>query len=134
MLGAMPAKLPRRTFAAPFVLTVAACGGHKPEPIHDNPPPPQRDPATEWTVYKQSDGTCVAVDARDCPAPTDRSVAFSCAAPTTPYTCLDWMTAGEPIKVVRTGDSCEQAVEMPDCPPAASCNPPPPMPMECPTK
>src|SRR5262245_46067119 len=130
----MPARLPRRSFAAPFVLTVAACGGHKPEPIHDNPPPPQRDPATEWTIYKASDGSCVAVDARHCPAPDDQSVAVSCAAPTTPYTCPGGMSLDWPIKVVQAADgSCEEAFDM-SCPGGASCNPPPPQPMACPTK
>src|SRR5258705_6425085 len=128
----MSARTPRRTFAVPFVITVAgACGGHKPV-IHDNPPPPSRGPATEWTVYKESDGSCVSVDARDCPAPADQSVAFSCAAATKPYTCPDGMSLESPIRVVTVGpNDCEEAFDM-SCPEGASCNPPPPTPMACP--
>lgn len=132
----MPARFPRRSFAAPFVLTVAAaCGGHKPEPVHPNPPGPT-DPTPEvnrWTVYKQGD-KCFAVDANACP-PADGPAPIGCAAKTLDYPCPDGMSLETPVVVVRVdATSCEEEQSMGDCPEGASCNPPPPQPMACPAE
>ena len=130
-------RTPRRSFAAPLVITfagaggLAACGGSKKEPIHDNPPAPRE--VTEWTIYK-AEGECFSVDAGACPAPTDEKTKFTCSSTSQPYACPEGLSMDRPIVVVRVdSSSCEMKHEMPDCPAGAACNPPPPMPMACPT-
>jgi hypothetical protein len=124
-------RIRRRTFATPLVVTVAACGG-SPKQAPENPPRPRV--VTEWTVY-QAEGTCFAVDAEACPVPSDDKTKFTCQSTSQPYECPEGLTLDRPIVVVRVDpSSCEMKQEMPDCPEGASCNPPPPMPLACPTE
>jgi hypothetical protein len=145
----MAARAPRRSFATPFVVTLAAVpacytGAAAPPPQRPqapmqtvtNPPRPlpQSSPAVtpgqRWTVSRQPDGTCTASIAVACPP------GVMCNPPRPqPYECPQNVSLDAPIAVVAGADStCH--VEYPDvkCKPGIVCNPPRPQPVACPTR
>jgi hypothetical protein len=115
----MASRIPRRTFAAPFVVTLAAgCFVEKAPPpaqpppsqpppptVVSNPPRPQPDPDPKpnpnWP--------------QNPPSPTDQSPP--------PKQRSEWT-------VTMTGGKCTAAIKV-DCPPVAMCNPPGPRPTDC---
>jgi hypothetical protein len=101
----MPAHIPRRVFAAPFVITVAACA------TPDTTLPPQEPVTLPPTA--------------DPVATSDPTVAPPNDPPTDPPTgAAMW-------SINRNGNSCTAMMQT-TCPPDASCNPPPPSAYTCP--
>jgi hypothetical protein len=148
----MAARVPRRSFANPFVVTLAALPGcytsAEPPPggaaevvTPTNPPaptvarpPPAAAGEQRWTVYKVGDG-CEAVMRVDCPKAAPGMPAPTCnPPPPVKYDCPEGLAAGAPFVVVRPAGraECEKESRPPACPPDASCNPPPPVKLACP--
>ncbi|MBA3462889.1 MAG: hypothetical protein H0T46_23235 [Deltaproteobacteria bacterium] len=151
----MSARTLRRSFAAPFVVTIAGCmvqsgpppqRGPRPQPqpvtstqpqdmgVVANPPHPgaqvEPKPTHEmhWTVTKEGE-TCRAYAAINCPAN-----AACRPAPPTDYACTPQVAHNAPMKVVRWNGSetCQIETEPMRCPPNVMCNPPPPQQVACP--
>ena len=148
----MAARAPRRNFASPFVITLAAIPGcyrdSKPvEPPHVNPPPPQPQPAPdptpapapqanrEWRITKDK-GSCLSFASASCPtAPAGQPQPTCNPPPPQKYApCPDGMADGASLIVTQlAGQSdCFVMPEPPKCPPNAACNPPPPRKVTCP--
>jgi hypothetical protein len=143
----------RATFAAPFIITVAACAKDKPKDAFPgptwqvtmrdlkchastpgpNPPapraiecPPGMSGKTTMTVTELADHSCAVVPASCKDA--------SCAHPKTPCP----LPAGQQIVhklanvwlIEKRGDKCH--AEEDDCPPGVDCNPPAPRFLPCP--
>ena len=142
----MAARTPRRSFAAPFVVTLAAVPAcyvqssappPQPQPVAQpadphpvvvtNPPRPQPAASTSWHVYKTQDG-CEAIVNVECPA------GASCnPPPPSKVECPTGIAMDKPMTVVTQGDgTCIVAREPPACPPHAMCNPPRPQTVTCP--
>lgn len=141
----MSARAPRRSFATPFVLTLAAVPAacvtsNQPppsspqpqaqhEPDHVNPPKPQQatEPA-EWHTgttgtnhhVKGTASTGSTTVAQTQPAPASNPS----PAPEKPRGYRQWT-------VTRSGTTCSSMVKV-HCPEGAMCNPPPPAKYECP--
>ena len=131
----MAARTPRRSFAAPFVVTLAAA----PACYVSNAPPPQQPPPAapaEQAPAHNAPGVVVANPPRPQPENTPVAVAnpprpqdhpVVVANPPRPHA----QPAGTTWHVFKSGDGCEAAVHV-DCPKGATCNPPPPRKVECP--
>ncbi len=137
----MSSRTPRRSFAHPFVVTLAAipaCSGGNASgpPPHKNPPPPTyiepasptpapTDPATEPAVPTSPPEPVEAA-----PAPPAPSAPGAPAQPKAPDYASRW-------HVFKSGAACMATVHV-DCPkPEAgkavpTCNPPAPTPYTCP--
>ena len=120
----------RRSFAAPFVVTIVGAAGsagftscnppHQPqEPIARNPPDPGPDPTTQqptteptpepavdgerrWSIFKQ--GTdCYAMAKIECPKPaTPGGPMPTCnPPPASKYACLDEVTLDHPVEIAQ---------------------------------
>jgi hypothetical protein len=145
----MPAHQPRRSFAAPFVITLAAGPSCAPQPLTANPPevigsvpptstetPPVETPPADpsqprrWSLT-ETGGTCHTQLATDCSAPP-------CApAPTVAYACPTWDDGSrmglENARIEReAGETTCVLYQNPSCSPDATCNPPPPRAVPCP--
>jgi hypothetical protein len=158
----MSAFRPRTSFAAPFIVTVAACSsgsGDKPKPeprpafaktwhvsMHDmkcfatqvvrgNPPAPQEvecPPGMTGNMYMT---LAQVADARCAVVPAG-CTEIACAAPATPCP----LPYGEQIvrklayvwTIEKRGDKCHAEEEDHDCPPGVDCNPPAPRTFACP--
>lgn len=148
----------RTTFAAPVVLTVAACSSAK-----DGPKPRDAFPET-WRVTMQQNMTCIASVPGPTPAPPqevecppgmtghlamtlarigDRCAIVpagchepACARPTTPCPLPAGQKLARKIAYVwvveKRGELCHAEEENPDCAPGADCNPPAPREFPCP--
>jgi hypothetical protein len=148
----MAARTPRRTFAAPFVVTLAAIPAcyHDAQPAPQppaNPPgpvvttPPPTDPATpppaqkpnrEWRITRGKD-SCLAFAAATCPPKQGDAQPTCNPPPPTKYPCPDGMTDAALIVTQLGGEGdCFILPEMPKCPPNTACNPPPPKKVQCP--
>jgi hypothetical protein len=153
----MAARTPRRSFATPFVVTLAvapACyvqSTPPQEPVRKestnvnpttsnviNPPRPgaATTPNGKWRVYADAtQNACFSQPVVTCPP----NVACNPPRPV-PYTCPDQnsykLTPGmeNAITVMANaeGTHCEIDWGPQDCPRGASCNPPPPVAMTCP--
>ena len=149
----MASRIPRRTFAAPFVVTLAAgCFADKAPPpaqpppsqpppeVVANPPRPQPDPQPvdqspqpeqkrlEWTV-SMTGGKCTAAIHVDCPP------VATCNPPgPRPVECYPNMTEGVSLTVVQYPGAADCIIPPgpTHCPPKAACNPPPPRHVACP--
>ncbi len=132
-------RAPRRSFAAPLVVTLAALPGCMNTVDHRNPPAlPPPTPVTQpappthtggsWQITMQSDGSCVADADVACEA------GMTCnPPPPAPYACPAGITADRPFTVQERGaDDCVLVRPMPVCPATMSCNPPPPQKTDCP--
>ena len=132
--GRMSARTPRRSFAAPFVVTLAAVPAcyvqsappaAQPEPtpqqnapatVVANPPRPQQEPV------EQQPTTVVANPPRPQEPPPTHTM--NPPRPTGPAAGTTW-------HVFKTKDGCEAALDV-SCPKGATCNPPPPHAYTCP--
>jgi hypothetical protein len=148
----------RTTFAAPVILTVAACSSAKDKPTPSpafaaswhvrmlnmkcsamvngpNPPaprdiecPPGMTGNMVKTVAQLADGRCAVVPERCSDA--------SCAKPITPCPLPDGQKLVKKLAYVWTiekrGDKCHAEEEDHDCPPGVDCNPPAPRTFDCP--
>jgi hypothetical protein len=148
---------PRRSFAAPFVITMVGAAGSAgftscnppsqrpgPDPVVGNnqpTPEPQPEPVASgekrWTVYKQ--GTdCFANEPFDCPKPSADGAPVPTCNPPPPmkYACPENVSLDHPIEIAQWSgqDSCHVVPEPIDCPKGAMCNPPPPIQVACPTR
>jgi len=155
----MAARTPRRSFATPFVVTLAvapACYVQSTPPqgpssgptttaqpdgkptVMVNPPRPgaTTTPNGKWRVYKDAaQNACFSQPVVTCPP----NVACNPPRPQ-PYTCPDQnsyaLTPGMENAITVASDAegktCEIDWGPQDCPPASSCNPPPPVAMTCP--
>jgi hypothetical protein len=147
---------PRRTFAAPFVITMVGAAGsagftscnppraRQPDTVvgGTNPTPtPEPDTANSgekrWSVYKQGED-CFATEAFECPKPATPGGPMPTCNPPPPmkYACPDNVSLEHPIEVAQwTGQTtCHVVPEPIDCPKGAMCNPPPPIEVACPTR
>lgn len=110
----------RRKLAAPFVVTTAlgACGGAQPSgPTQTANPPPPEEPETYDHNGDRLDG--------------DRPPVI--ANPPPPGSLPDPPADGKG-EVTRRDDGTCWYFEAIECPPEATCNPPPPMQVKCPTE
>ena len=127
----MAARTPRRTFAHPFVVTLAAvpaCAGPQ-QPPHRNPPPPPMDPATPAPDPGQTAPTTPTTPTDPAsPAPSPGGTGQAQQKP--PDHTERWI-------VTRNGATC-MATPRVECPTAApgkpmpTCNPPPASAYPCP--
>jgi hypothetical protein len=154
----MAARIPRRSFATPFVVTLVAAPAcytntTSPPPSDPqgpivNPPPPQRPaeqpqqpptpptangPAdgTRWTITKTASG-CTAIMKVECPKPVDGHMVTCNPPPPRPYTCPEHISLDAPITIVANDGECRVDYGPMHCPPGAMCNPPPPRKVTCP--
>jgi hypothetical protein len=137
----MPAKLVRRGFASPFVVTLAVCAPALADP--KKPPPPKRAPQPaqqelQWTVTKlpKSKPTeCYAFDnASSCPKQDPGKPIPPCnPPPPIKYACPKGFKAGDTLTIVQhKGEvDCFERVDM-TCEPGDKCNPPKPRKLACP--
>ena len=141
----------KRSFAASIVITVAACGGHQPNPdapeVHSNPPRLPDAEAPTGTDTPPSTDTPTGTDTPQTPATDDTATnlnslddAVSAVNPPQPDTNAPPVAAdltdnaslpkpndGDHIITKKDG-TCWRYKKMPPmrCPEGASCNPPPP--------
>ena len=153
----MAARAPRKLFASPFVITLAACGpqaqpAQPTQPtqptdpmIVANPPPPAPPPTDNgtsveqrWTVFKDG-SACRAMTSVDCPKPKHPGDPVPTCNPPPPMKieCPAGWDGASPMTVVKYATGAECMIEPPkvseaDCP-KAKCNPPPPRKISCPT-
>jgi hypothetical protein len=148
----MAARIPRRSFATPFVVTLVAAPAcytnttspppEQPPPPHVNPPAPQppepqppqaNGPAdgTRWTIAKTQSG-CTAAMKVECPKPVDGHVVMCNPPPPRPYACPDNVSLDAPITIVASGGECMIDHGPMHCPAGAMCNPPAPRRVTCP--
>jgi len=121
----MAARTPRRSFAAPFVITLATA----PACYVSSAPPPQQPPAAppaEQAPPQNAPAVVVANPPR--PQPDPQPTPAVVMNPPRPQPAEP---AGTRWHVFRSGDGCEAAVSV-DCPKGAMCNPPPPQKVDCP--
>jgi hypothetical protein len=129
----MAARTPRRSFATPFVVTLAAAPAcyvqsappaepapqqqqqNAPGAVVANPPRPQPTPAVTNPPRPV-----------DRPSPADPQQTTVVANPPRPT----GPAAGTTWHVFRTKDGCEAALDV-SCPKGATCNPPPPQTYDC---
>lgn len=124
----MAARSPRRSFARPFVITIgaaglAACGPMAREPdTIANPPRATQSDEAYWKVETTAPGQCTVV--------TCAGSGAACQPETArPYPCIKDRAS---VVIIRHEGKTECAYNsVPDpepepCPPAVSCNPPPP--------
>lgn len=154
----MAARTPRRSFATPFVITLAAAPAcyvsstpppQQPQPAQPqpqpqtvqpnrpmptvNPPMPQPEPAAppnaKWTVYKQPDGACMASIMVEC-----KPNVMCNPPPPSKYACPANVSLDKPITIASSADGSACFVEYAAmaCPPNVACNPPRPTPVSCP--
>jgi hypothetical protein len=156
-------RTPRRSFAAPFVVTVVGAAGSagftscNPPRAYTAPPPevgtPEPDPGTgtgpgttgpatpsgearRWTVFKRGE-ECFAGIQVDCPKGEPGQPMPTCnPPPAMKYACPADLSLERPIQVVQYAgsDGCMIEPEPISCPPGAACNPPPPQPVPCPER
>jgi hypothetical protein len=156
----MPARTPRRSFANPFVVTLAALPGchvavdpppnvppvepvatatatAATAPVAPTAPPPGPPVAVEreqtWSVIK-SGGACQAFLQVDCPKPQPGVLTPTCNPPApVKYDCPAGLAEGGSVRVIQPAKQTE-CLKMPQvrCPPLATCNPPPPTKVACP--
>lgn len=126
----MAARAPRKLFASPFVVTLAAI----PACYTESAPPPQQ-PQPQPVVQRPAEPAqgsaaeiVVANPPRPAPAPAEGT-----AAPQPQTYAFD-----QRWTVMKHGDKCSAMVDV-DCPkpkhpgdPVPTCNPPPPMKIACP--
>jgi hypothetical protein len=137
----MPARSPRRTFASPFIVTIAAVpacfvSSSTPpsQPISQAAPgqPEQSDPQPNTPPPSQSP-VIVANPPRPQPQPTPDTTPPITPEPTPINTQPP--PKQQPINrtwtVLKTSSGCEAMVES-NCPQGAMCNPPPPIMYPCP--
>lgn len=158
----MSARVPRRIFASPFVVTLAAI----PACFTESSPPPQQpqvvspkpvepggqptDPAPpaqggtaqtytfdqRWTVMKSGD-TCSAMQRVECPKPNKAGDPVPTCNPPPPMkiACPDGWDGKQALAIVQYANQANCMVEPPPikCPKDAVCNPPPPRKVACPT-
>ena len=153
----MSARAPRRRFASPFVVTLAAAGtaacttsppqsrpvepapttgtGPDVEPTPGSPAGPK---ARVWTVTKiKGQAECLARMNVDCPNPKPKlgTPVASCNPPApAPYTCPEGLADGQTMQIVLRDGATECFEQPPPMkgPPNVVCNPPPPRKVECP--
>jgi hypothetical protein len=122
----MAARTPRRSFATPFVVTLAAAPAcyvqSSPGPTQ---PAPQQPPPTQ-TTQAQPDQQPPPTVMVNPPRPTPDTAAP--AQPTQPATT---QTSGDKWTIFQTPNGCQAAVKT-ECPKGVMCNPPPPIAYACP--
>lgn len=151
----MAARSPRRSFATPFVVTLAAAPAcyvqsspppqqptttaqqpttqepGKPPPVIVNPPRPQATtPNARWKIFADA-GKCFSAYQIEC------KPNVSCNPPRPqPYECPTDinLTASGPVTIESSADGMACSVDWgpQSCPAGASCNPPPPVSVTCP--
>lgn len=113
----MSARAPRKVFATPFVVTLAACGGAE--------APQDQVPVTTTTVPDAPTASAVAV------VPTAQPTAVPTSAPTgQPAADIHWTLSQDGAKCIASRN-----VECPKVPagqPIPTCNPPRPQSYKCP--
>jgi hypothetical protein len=126
----MAARTPRRSFATPFVVTLAAAPAcyvqSSPGPTQ---PAPQQPPPTQTTTTQappdQQPPPTVMVNP---PRPTQPAQPAQPTQPTAPTQ----QSSPEKWTVFQAGNGCQAAVKT-ECPKGVMCNPPPPIAYACPT-
>lgn len=118
----MAARTPRRSFATPFVVTLAAA----PACYVQSAPPKAPQPAPTQTAQPDpapapGPGPVVVNPPRPQPTPTTEPASPPPVAP-----------MSQKWSVYRAKDGCMAAVQV-TCPPGTMCNPPPPFKYECPS-
>lgn len=148
----MSARTPRRSFAAPFVVTLATA----PACYVSSAPPPQQPPPSQPAAQpaQNAPGVVVANPPRPAdpaqqpapppnisvvhnpprPQPADPGTQPPPPVPPNPSVVMNPPRpepAGTKWHVFKTADGCEAALTI-DCPKGAMCNPPPPKKVDCP--
>jgi hypothetical protein len=151
----MSARTPRRSFAAPFVITLAAAPAcyvnsapapqpqPQPQPAEQTPPqnapgtivmnPPRPEPAQTQPDPTQSHPPTPIMNPPR-PQPQDPAAPQPVPAPTNPSVVMNPPRpepAGTRWHVFKAEDSCKAVLDV-RCPEGATCNPPPPTKIACP--
>lgn len=147
----MSVKVLRRTFAAPFVVTLALAplAGADTAP---KPPPPKQQPEPArlqrtWTITKATaktakPGDCEAMQTDTCPKvkagdpipPCNPPAPTAYACPTNAYGIGKTFTDKDTLKVILKVGALQCVIDRPPvaCDPGEKCNPPPPQKIACP--
>ncbi len=157
----MAARAPRKIFASPFVVTLAALPAcftdssappQRPQPQPQPAPTPTPTPGPDvvqaggatqtyafdqrWQVLK-SGGSCSAMQRVECPKPKTPGGPVPTCNPPPPMqiACPDGWDGQAPLTIVQYANQSTCMVEPAPmkCPPNATCNPPPPRKVACPT-
>lgn len=144
----MAARAVRRTFAAPFVVTLAAAplATHaeqapadppkaRPAPKKPAPKPTVVDRERTWHVTKAKD-TCTAFPEGTCPkVPPGQPIPPCNPPPPLRYACKDALPEGaHRVRQPAKADFCERVVSPVKCDPGTRCNPPRPQRVTCPSR
>jgi hypothetical protein len=133
----MAARTPRRSFATPFVVTLAAAPACY---VQSAPPPNEPVPQQQQQQQQQNaPGAVVANPPRPQPVePTPTPAVTNPPRPVDPPATTvvtnpprpTGPAAGTTWHVFKTKDGCEAALDV-SCPKGATCNPPPPQTYDC---
>ena len=140
----MAARTPRRSFAAPFVVTLAAplaaCfvqAGPPPQQPPGNPPPPevaqqQQTPPPDHVIVSNPPRP-VTPPPSD-PPPQQKPPNPATMNPPRPQPVDQQpQSSSEKWTIFKQGNDCMASVKT-ECPKGAMCNPPPPIKYACPTR
>jgi hypothetical protein len=122
----MAARTPRRSFATPFVVTLAAapaCYVQSAPPPAEPVPQQQAAPATVVANPPRPQPTPAVTNPPRPVEPPATTVVTNPPRPTGPAAGTTW-------HVFKTKDGCEAALDV-SCPKGATCNPPPPQKYDC---
>jgi len=124
----MAARTPRRSFATPFVVTLAAV----PACYVQSSPQPQPQPVQQaQPVQQPNDSHPMVVTNPPRPQPTDSHPAIITNPPRPQPESSPMPQQPQQWQVWKTADGCEASAKI-DCPQGAMCNPPPPHKVDCP--
>jgi hypothetical protein len=137
---AMPARSPRRTFASPFIITIAAVpacfvSSSTPpsQPISQAAPgqPSQSDPAPTPPPPQEQSPVIVANPPRPTQGPAEQAATPPPPPPQPTPTPVNPSQPNQMWTVLKTTSGCEAILDV-SCPQGASCNPPAPIKYACP--
>ncbi len=149
-VAGMAARSPRRTFAAPFVVTIVpslatACFVEtrpaspspqpNPAPVATTPSQPQSSPTERRWIYRKQNGECFASTELNCPSLPPGEPQLTCnPPPPKKIGCPDFLAEGKQVNVVQNVPKSICMVDWGEikCPAGAICNPPPPRKVDCP--
>lgn len=109
---------PRRVFAAPFILTIAAaipaCSSGTPRTVDEPKPDPAAEPYQTWTVRDSGGEQCSAYVEVDCPPPEQGTTCNP--PPPMAVACPAGLAEGGQVTVVQLEEGGPCYAEAAECP------------------